>query len=139
MTIKEKPLIDAASRMGPLPGFLFSNPFLAGFFSALMCAVFGATAMLFLGLGHGADRIELFEAMRIGAAFGLILNVIVLAGAAISAFSNPEERSARLLFVFGGVLGIASVIAADHYAVEHVRAWMIETGPISGWIYVDSA
>lgn len=44
MTIKEKPLIDVASRMEPPPDFLFSNPFLAGFFSAVMCAVFGVFA-----------------------------------------------------------------------------------------------
>ena len=131
MTIKEKPLIDAASRMGPLPGFLFSNPFLAGFFSAVMCAVCGACAVLMFASGWGADDgVEVFEPMRWGAIVGLLLNIIVLIGIAFSAGSDPEETRARLLFVLGGVTGVASLVIADRLALEHVRIWLIENGPI---------
>ena len=131
MAIKEKPLIDAASRTGPPPGFLFSNPFLAGFFSAMMCAAFGAFAVLIFAIGYAADdSLEVLEAMRWGAIAGLVLNIIVLIGIAFSAGAEPEETRARLLFVLGGVMGVVSLVIADRLALEHVRVWLIENGPI---------
>jgi hypothetical protein len=33
MSIKERPLIKTVERLGPLPGFLFAHPIVAGFFA----------------------------------------------------------------------------------------------------------
>ena len=131
MSIKEKPLIDAVSRLGALPGFLFAHPIAAGFFAVVMCPVFGAVFMLFQIAGRGAvEALELFEAARIGAIGGLILAAVIFMGIAVSAYFEREEAKFRLLFVAGGVLAIVLLTAADRLAVDALRVWFTTAGPL---------
>ena len=60
MSIKEKPLIKAVERLGPLPGFFFAHPTIAGFFAMIMCPFFGVFVMMFWGLFGTAD--QMYEA-----------------------------------------------------------------------------
>ncbi len=131
LPIKEKPLIDAVSRLGPLPAFLFSHPIFTGFFAIVMCPVFGAAFMVFQAAGYGSvEALELFEAARIGAIIALILAAIILIGIAVSAFKEPEETTVRLQFVFGGFLAIAMLVTLDRLFLDALRSFFAEAGPL---------
>ncbi len=128
MSIKEKPLIDAVSRLGPLPAFLFSNPIFAGFFAMVMCPVFGAVFTLFQASIGTVDALILFEAARWGAIIGAIVGAFVFIIIAVSAFSHRDETRYRLLFVFGGVLGIVFLVTLDRLTLEALRDWFATAG-----------
>lgn len=131
MTIKEKPLIDAATNPDPLPNFLFMHPVLTGFFALIMCPVFGAVFMLFQAAGYGAvEALELFEASRIGAIGGAGVGVIILIGIAISAFRTPGEKSFRLQFTLGGMLAVAALVSIELFALDALRAYFADAGPL---------
>ncbi len=131
MSIKEKPLIIAVERLGPLPGFLFSNPIFTGIFALMMCAVFGAVFMLFQTAGYGGvEALILFDAARIGAIGGLIVGAIVLITIAFSAFREPDEKTYRLQFVLGGALGIVALVVVDWLTLDTLRAYFTEAGPL---------
>ena len=131
MSIKEKPLINAVSRLGPLPGFLFAHPVFTGFFAIIMCPVFGAVFMLFQVAGRGeAEALSLFEAARIGAVGAIIVAAIILAGITVSAFRTPDEKVFRLQFVLGGVLAVAALVLADWLALDALRAYFASAGPL---------
>jgi hypothetical protein len=131
MSIKEKPLIDAVSRLGPLPAFLFSNPVFVGFFAMLMCPVFGAVFALFQVAGRGTvNALTLFEAARWGAIIGVIWGALIFIGIAVSAFHHQDEKRYRLLFVLGGALGVAFLVITDRLALEALRDWFSTAGPL---------
>lgn len=122
MNIKEKPFLDSASRPGPLPGFLFSGPLVAGFFAIFMCAVLGAVGALFLG-GWSAWAVEVYDVARFGAALGLAVGAAALLFTAVAAMLS-EDRTDRLLFVVGGVATILSLVVADQTVLQSVRDWL---------------
>lgn len=131
MSIKEKPLIDAVSELGPLPGFFFASAFFTGFFAMIMCPVFGAVFLLFQAAGRGAvEAIELFEAARVGAAGGVVLGVLIFAGILISAALTPIEARFRLQFVFGGFCAAALVFGLDYVFLETLREYFSNAGPL---------
>ncbi|NOX83038.1 MAG: hypothetical protein GXP06_08650 [Alphaproteobacteria bacterium] len=130
MPYKEKPLIVAASQMGPLPAFLFSNPVFAGFFAMLMCPVFGAVFALFQASIGTVNALILFEASRLGAIVGAVIGAFVFIIIAVSAFSHRDEMKYRLLFVFGGVLGIVFLVILDRFTLEYLRDWFATAGPL---------
>lgn len=131
MTIKEKPLIDAVSRLEPLPDFLFANPVFAGFFTLLMCAMFGVVTFVFQAAGRGGvAATTVFEAARLGAILGVFVGVLVFAGLAIRAFFAKDEMLNRLLFVSGGVLGAIVLVAVDWLTLETARDWVATAPPI---------
>ena len=131
MTIKEKPFFDAIFRIEPLPKFLFSNPIFAGFFCIIMCAIFGAVGVLFVAAAYGTgDALELFELARWGAVVTVIFGAVILLGVAVSALFQWDEAKTRLLFVFGGVLGIALLAVVDRIALEALRGWLAPVGRI---------
>jgi hypothetical protein len=130
MSYKEKPLIDAVSRLGPLPAFLFANPVFAGFFAMLMCPVFGAVFALFQASVGTVNALILFEASRLGAIVGAIIGAFVFSIIAVSAFSHRDEMKYRLLFVSGGVLGIIFLVILDRLTLEVLRAWFATAGPL---------
>lgn len=124
MSIKEKPLIDAVDGSGPLPGFLFANPIFLGFFTMVMCAVFGAVFAMFWTL-HGT-ALETYEAVRWGAYVALIFGAIIMLGAMFS--SGIGDMRYRLQFVVGGVLGIVFLFCADLFTVDYLREYLIDKG-----------
>jgi len=131
MSIKEKPLINAVSKLGPLPSFLFSNMVFVGFFAMIMCAVFFAVFIWFQAAGRGTvDSLYLYELARWGAMGGLIFGSIIYVGIAISAFRTPEEKNVRLLFVFGGVLAIVFLTVVDFLVLDALRDWFTAAGSI---------
>ena len=131
MSIKEKPLIDAVSELGPLPGFFFASAFFSGFFAMIMCPVFGAVFVLFQAAGRGAvEAIELFEAARVGAIGGLFLGIAIFAGILISAIFTPNEARFRLQFVFGGFCAAAFVFGFDYFLLETAREYFRNAGPL---------
>lgn len=129
---KEQKFIDAASEVGPLPGFLFANPILAGFFAIIMCAVFGALMVLFLALLLGVvQALDLFEVLRWGAIAGLTIGAVALLVTLVRAtFQRDEGRADRLQYVFGGILGIALLVAIDWLFLDTLRAWLGTIGPV---------
>ena len=131
MTIKEKPLIDAATNPDPLPNFLFAHPVLTGFFALIMCPVFGAVFMLFQVAGRGGvEALELFEAARVGTIVGAGVGAIILTGIAISAFREPDEKAFRLQFALGGLLAILILAVTDWLALDALRACFADAGPL---------
>ena len=132
MATKETPLFKATDKPGALPGFLFANPLFAGFFAMIMAAVFGAVLMMFLALGHGGGYwVTLFDSARIGAVFAMLIGFIVLVVMTFRARRSYEDRRVRLLFVLGGYLGLASLIACDLILLERLRPWLETLGPIT--------
>lgn len=122
-----KPAVDAINRLGGLPGFFFSNPLVAGFFAMIMLPVFGGVAALFFSFAEpGIGGVELFEAARIGAMLAVALGLVIYAGVFVSALFLPEERTVRMMFFLGGVMGIGALAALDIYAADAVRAAIIE-------------
>ncbi len=130
MSIKEKPLIDAVDKLGPLPAWLFSHPALAGFFAIMMCPVFGAVFVFFWALIGNPDPVTLFNAMRAGGIATTFLGFFVLALITISGFREPDERANRLLFAFGGTGALTFLVVIDWLFKDDVRAWMITREPL---------
>ncbi len=131
MTIKEKPLIDAVSKLGALPAFLFVNAVFAGAFTIFMCAVFGVVVALFNVAGRGVvDAAPLYEAARWGAFFGVLLGGAILIGVMITATPDPDEAGGRLQFLCGGAFCAAALVAFDLFAHERLSAWLAAVGPI---------
>ncbi|MEO1136716.1 MAG: hypothetical protein AAFW68_08910 [Pseudomonadota bacterium] len=121
MSIKEKPLIKAVEQLGPLPGFLFAHPVLAGFISMLMCPVFGVVVMMFWGMFGKAP--EAYEAARLGAIILTAFAVMIFIGIFFNAFRDREETAARLQFVFGGAMALGVIIAFDGLTVDAFRSY----------------
>ena len=82
-----------------------------------------ATVFFFAQLNTGVSS---YEAARAGAAVAALVGVVIYGTIAISAIFLPEERSARLLFVFGGLIGLGVLVVIDVYATDYVRAFLIE-------------
>ncbi len=116
--------------MGPLPSFLFANPVFAGFFAMLMCPVFGAVFTLFHASIGTVNALILFEAARLGAIIGAIVGAFVFSIIAVSAHIHRDEMKYRLLFVFGGALGIAFLVILDRLTLEALREWFSTAGPL---------
>ena len=126
MSIKERPLIKAVEGADPLPGFFFSHPIVSGFFSMLMCALFGAGGMLFWSLYGRA--LELYESVRMGAVVATAFASVIFLGIFVSAFREPEERGVRLQFVLGGALALACLVALDQFGDDRLRAFFENRG-----------
>ena len=120
MSIKEKPLIKAVERLGPLPGFFFAHPVIAGFFAMVMCAVFGVVVMMFWGLFGTAST--MYEAARISAFTLTAFAVMIFIGIFFNAFRDREETATRLLFVLGGAIALIAIFLFDYLTVDYFRA-----------------
>lgn len=124
MSIKEKPLIDAVDNLGPLPGFLFSSPFLAGAFTILMCAVFGAVFLFFQVFGRGVTEPEIVVASIIGGALiGTAAGIIILMLVFLRAIIKKEEPRHAAVFCAGGVccaiVLMPTLVGVGYLAIEH--------------------
>lgn len=129
MSIKEKPLIDAVEKLGPLPGWLFSHPFLAGFFAILMVPIFGAVFAAFWGTLGAPSAIELFDAAVFGAIAAMIFAGVILLGILISVVLIPDERRPRLIFALGGFVAMTIFFAITLMFYDDVSRWLIENNP----------
>lgn len=135
MSIKEKPLIDAVDKLGPLPGFLFSSMVAAGFFSLVMCAVFCGVFVMFQAFGRGAAEAgELFDVTRFGARIGVFLGALIHLGIAGTAhrLNDPDEEEVRIRFACGGAIGVAAFILLDAFAFDALRDWVAKAGLLTG-------
>ena len=121
MSIKEKPLIDAVSNLGALPGFLFENQKFNGFFTVTMAALFGAFAGIFFSFFGLGDPVVLFDAIRWGARVAVIIAIFVLIGIGASAGGEPEETSDRLAFVWGGGIAVVVLMFIDFFVADYIR------------------
>lgn len=130
MPPKEKPLLDAVRRVDPLPKVVFANPVVTGFICIMMCAVFGAIGAVLVLFGGGERLLDVFETARGGAIFTVAFAALVLVLLIFRAMLDPEEATPLMLFVLGGVLGIAVLAMADRLAREPVRAWLETAGSI---------
>lgn len=131
MTIKEQPLINAMSRLGVLPGFLFSSPILAGFFALLLCGFIGAFCALFQGIGHGAVvALQIFDFCREGAIIGIVIAIFIYAGITITVLFNRDEAKVRLQFVLVGLIALVSLVILDWLFLETVRDWLATSDAI---------
>ena len=129
--VKEKPFIDAASKSGPLPSFLFANPYFTGFFAMLMCPVFGAVFLIFWVAGNGGvEALELYKAARLGGYATMIFGAIVFISIAVSAFTEPEEKTYRLKFFTGGVFGLIFLLITDALTVGPLTDYFGLAGPL---------
>lgn len=131
MAMKEQPLIDAASDPDPLPSFLFANSIVAGIFSILMSAIFGSVFWSIQAVGRGtAAALAVFDIARVGAIGGLVLGIIAHLVVFATAVATSEDKTSRLLFFFGGCMGLASLVAADLFFLDDVRALLVNAPPI---------
>lgn len=129
MSVKEKPIIIAVERLGPLPGWLFAHPFIAGFFAIMMVPIFGAVFTVFWSMLGAPTAVELFDAAIYGAVGAMAFAAIILIGILISALFTPDERTPRALFVFGGFVAIALFFASAIMFYSDVRSWIQESNP----------
>ncbi|PQA86832.1 hypothetical protein [Hyphococcus luteus] len=121
-----KPVVDAVAKLGGLPGFLFSNPIIAGFFCMIMLPVFGAVAALFFSFVEpGVGGVELFEGARAGAMVAVMLGAVIYSAIFISTLFLPEERTARLQFALGGAIGLGVLVGLDVVVADAARAWLV--------------
>ncbi len=129
MSIKEKPLIDAVEKLGPLPSWLFAHPFFTGFFAIMMVPIFGAVFTVFWSMLGGPNAVELFDAAIIGAVAATAISAIVLIGILISALFTPDERTPRALFVAGGFFATVLIFAVIVGFYDDVRQWLSDNNP----------
>ena len=125
MSPKEKPLIDAVEKLGPLPGWFFSHPSVAGFIAIVMCPVFGAVLVFFWALIYNPEPVILFNAMRIGGVITTFLGAFAVVLIAISGFREPDETVNRLQFAAGAAAALALLVALDWFFKDDVRAWLV--------------
>lgn len=131
MSIKEKPLLKAAEKLGPLPGFLFANMVFAGFVAMLMSGVFGAVFVLFQAFGRGTVHARvLFDYVYGGFLVTLVLTSVIFIGIAVSAFFVEDEKALRLQFVAGGVLALVAVALFHWLALPHLLPWIDTIGDL---------
>ena len=103
-----KPLAKAVENTGPLPGWLFSHPVIAGFFAMIMCPVFGGVSFMFwFSVGGQLVAVEYYSVFVSGGILGILIGAIVLLLIFASAFIDRDEAKYRMLFCLGGALGIA--------------------------------
>jgi hypothetical protein len=130
MSIKERPLIKAVEKLGPLPGFLFGNPYMAGFIAVSGCVLFGAVFMLFWGgTFAGSDMLAIFHAIYGGGGGGLAVGAILLIITAFRAVDGPEETADRIKFVLGGVAAIAFFVVLHLATYEFLKIHFENAGP----------
>ena len=133
MATKEQPLINAVSRLGALPGFLFANAFVAGVTAMAMMPVFGAIVMFFQAFGRGVvDAVELFDIVRQGAVFGAAAGALISLVALAAGVHEGEDGASKRQYGYGGLLVIIVLTVADAFAREPIRAWLDGVGPIQG-------
>lgn len=131
MSIKERPLIKAVEKLGPLPAFLFANPYIAGFVAVIGCAMFGGAFLLFwIGILGGGDALEIYQSLRVGAYGGLIVGALLLVLTAFRAVDGREEVADRIKFIFGGAIGVAGFLAIDALTVEFLTQYMFNVGEV---------
>jgi apolipoprotein N-acyltransferase len=131
--MKETPLRKAVEQLGPLPGFLFASPFMAGVVAVIMCPVFFGVFFLFPAMGYGgSDALVLFDAFHVGAVMGFGFAILFLFGAAISVLiqKDEDERQYRLHFLCGGIFAAIFLVIADATSLQGVRAWIEPFGSI---------
>lgn len=129
MSVKEKPLLDAAEKLGPLPGWLFANAFAAGLVALLMVPVFGAVFAIFWSTLSAPDAAEMFEAAMFGAVGAVAFATLIVLGVAFSAFVTPDERAPRLLFTAGAFVSIALFFTLTVLFYEDARLWLEVNDP----------
>ncbi|MEM9705910.1 MAG: hypothetical protein AAF850_07520 [Pseudomonadota bacterium] len=134
MSVKEKPLIDAVSNLGALPGFLFKSPFIAGFFAMLMCAVFGAVTLVMNAAARGvSDAFPVYQTIRICALFGVGFGFLfVVIASMVSAKQDPEKDDAKLRrrYFFGSLLAAVVLFTLDSVSIDFIRAELEPIGRI---------
>ncbi|MEM9013945.1 MAG: hypothetical protein AAGB02_02450 [Pseudomonadota bacterium] len=131
MPIKEKPLLDAEEKLGPLPGFLFSHPLIAGFFAIMMCPIFGAIFVIFQSSIYGSvSPLQLYNSARIGAILATGFAFLVLLLIAFSALRKSEQIGYWLAFVFGGIVAIAALAAADALSRNYLLENLADYGSV---------
>ena len=72
----------------------------------------------------------LFEWARGGAIFGVLFGAIIFIGIAISALKQTDEKTVRLQFALGGLVGLIVLGVTDWFALETVRRSLENAGPI---------
>lgn len=131
MSIKEKPLIDAVSNSGPLPNFLFSTMFGAGFFALLMAGVFGAVTFLFQGGGRGlATVIDALDFIIIGAITAQAFCALILLLVLFRSVFRKEEGAGERRFVAGGIAAIIVTLAMAFLAYVFLRPYLLENASL---------
>lgn len=131
MSIKERPLIKSVEKLGPLPGFLFANPYIAGFVAVSGCVLFGAVFMLFWGgiLG-GGNALEIYQSVRGGSMGGLAISGLLLVVTAFSEVDGPEEKFDRIKFILGGAGAIAAIVVFDMLTVDILTEYLASVGEV---------
>ena len=123
MTIKEKPFLDSARNPGPLPAWIFANPFVSGFMSILVCCVFGASLAVVTGFGAtNGFPLEVFEGLRGMMAFVVALGAAVHGLILLSIPFARDEAGPRFAFVAGGAACIAVLFGLDAYLGDEIRS-----------------
>ena len=121
MTIKEFPLIKAASNPDAIPNIFVSHPIIAGFFSLLTCALLGAILVAFPIISTNEPLFARFETIRFVAIFGVGVGYVIQLGIALSGVFIIEEAETRIPFAFGGWIAFAVLGVLDQFAFQQLR------------------
>ncbi len=131
MTTKEQPLIDAVSKLGALPKFLFFHPTFTGFVVVYVVVLCGATVVLFWASSHGVvEALELFDLVRGGAIAGVVFASIFFTIYAVLARRSEDDTGHRYKYAAGGLLGITSFFFIDFLSIDAIREALVNAPPI---------
>lgn len=120
MSVKEKPLMNAVSRSGPLP--MPENPFWAGFCAVLAMAFMGGFVTIFASFTYGASRpLPMYEMARAGAAVALILAALLALVTLATASQDSDEKAFKRQFCTGVAVAIIILLFVDFLAVDWLR------------------
>ncbi|MEM0929797.1 MAG: hypothetical protein AAGI89_10960 [Pseudomonadota bacterium] len=111
MTIKERPLINAVSKLGPIP--TPSHPILSGIYTTAIAGLFGAVAFFFQAYGRGAvaTAADFYSAVMVGSWIGFA--VVAVCYVALLLASRQEEAETTVPFVVAGLLSIVAFVACE--------------------------
>ncbi|WP_370335993.1 hypothetical protein [Parvularcula marina] len=119
MNVKEKPLMDATSRTGPLP--MPSGPILSGFLAVLCMALMGAFVTIFGSFVYGTGNlVDMYMIARGGAFIGLILASIAIIVTLGTMPPELEEKKIRGGFCLGASIGVVFVLTVDFLTCQFI-------------------
>lgn len=131
MSIKEKPLINAASNMGPM--WSPSSPFFAGVWSVLLVSIFAVVLVFFQLSGRGAVRwAELMPAIFFGLIIGYLLVAVTISILWMQQDAGEADRETVLPFTIGAFGAMGAMLLLGAFFGESIYLWAESLPPFHG-------
>ncbi|NNU16884.1 hypothetical protein HK107_11200 [Parvularcula sp. ZS-1/3] len=131
MSIKEKPLINAASNMAPM--WSPSSPFFAGVWSVLLVSICMIVTIFFQGAGRGAVTFsELLPATGVAIIVGFALIVGSIAMLWLRMLIGEDEARIVIPFTAGAFLAMGVAVVATGVLGADFVVWVEGLPPLHG-------